>query len=172
MGCEREKGARPSPLEPKKQKNNNRLLVFLRPFSSFFLVDGRTTGVGKSALTIQFMENRFVEDYDPTIEGMPAPKAVVFSRAWIRTRGRACVCVCVCHGGGGQASREATAHERSCASRREFPPSVELRTFVLVFASPSANARPPLTRFVPKAVCYRRGGGPCGRAGHGWPRRV
>jgi GTPase SAR1 family protein len=27
------------------------------------------TGVGKSALTIQFMHNHFVEDYDPTIEG-------------------------------------------------------------------------------------------------------
>lgn len=27
-------------------------------------------GVGKSALTIQFMHNRFVEDYDPTIEDL------------------------------------------------------------------------------------------------------
>ena len=26
-------------------------------------------GVGKSALTIQYMHNHFVEDYDPTIEG-------------------------------------------------------------------------------------------------------
>jgi hypothetical protein len=32
------------------------------------------TGVGKSALTIRFMENRFVEDYDPTIEGMYAER--------------------------------------------------------------------------------------------------
>jgi hypothetical protein len=33
-----------------------------------FDVDGQP-GVGKSALTIRFMQDRFVEDYDPTIEG-------------------------------------------------------------------------------------------------------
>ena len=27
-------------------------------------------GVGKSALTIQFSRNHFVDEYDPTIEGM------------------------------------------------------------------------------------------------------
>ena len=27
-------------------------------------------GVGKSALTIQFSQNNFVDEYDPTIEGM------------------------------------------------------------------------------------------------------
>ena len=27
-------------------------------------------GVGKSALTIQFSQNHFVDEYDPTIEGM------------------------------------------------------------------------------------------------------
>lgn len=27
-------------------------------------------GVGKSALTIQFSQNQFVDEYDPTIEGM------------------------------------------------------------------------------------------------------
>lgn len=27
-------------------------------------------GVGKSALTIQFIQERFVDEYDPTIEGV------------------------------------------------------------------------------------------------------
>ena len=34
------------------------------------------TGVGKSALTIQFIQSHFVDEYDPTIEGefeFPAP---------------------------------------------------------------------------------------------------
>jgi len=39
---------------------------FLREYRLVVIGSG---GVGKSALTIQFMENRFVEDYDPTIEG-------------------------------------------------------------------------------------------------------
>jgi hypothetical protein len=30
------------------------------------------TGVGKSALTIQFIQSHFVDEYDPTIEGVPA----------------------------------------------------------------------------------------------------
>jgi len=34
-------------------------------------------GVGKSALTIQFMENRFVEDYDPTIEDLYRKQCVI-----------------------------------------------------------------------------------------------
>lgn len=29
-------------------------------------------GVGKSALTIQFIQSHFVDEYDPTIEGMQA----------------------------------------------------------------------------------------------------
>lgn len=29
------------------------------------------TGVGKSALTIQFIQSHFVDEYDPTIEGAP-----------------------------------------------------------------------------------------------------
>jgi hypothetical protein len=113
--CEREKG---SPPKPTRAEETNCLFFCVRSLCFFFFVDGRTTGVGKSALTIQFMENRFVEDYDPTIEGMPAPKAVVFSRAWIRTRGRACVCVCPRWGRAGQSGGHGT---RTCASRREFP---------------------------------------------------
>ncbi|KAH9953015.1 ras protein [Lactifluus volemus] len=35
------------------------------------------TGVGKSALTIQFMHNHFVEDYDPTIEDLFRKQCVV-----------------------------------------------------------------------------------------------
>lgn len=33
------------------------------------LVVGGGGGVGKSALTIQFIQNHFVDEYDPTIEG-------------------------------------------------------------------------------------------------------
>lgn len=29
-------------------------------------------GVGKSALTIQFIQSHFVDEYDPTIEGAPS----------------------------------------------------------------------------------------------------
>ena len=29
------------------------------------------SGVGKSALTIQFIQSHFVDEYDPTIEGVP-----------------------------------------------------------------------------------------------------
>jgi GTPase KRas protein len=31
-----------------------------------------TIGVGKSALTIQFIQSHFVDEYDPTIEGEDA----------------------------------------------------------------------------------------------------
>ena len=31
----------------------------------------RSLGVGKSALTIQFIQSHFVDEYDPTIEGTP-----------------------------------------------------------------------------------------------------
>lgn len=33
------------------------------------LNNGVMLGVGKSALTIQFIQNQFVTEYDPTIEG-------------------------------------------------------------------------------------------------------
>ena len=29
------------------------------------------TGVGKSTLTVRFIQNHFVDEYDPTIEGAP-----------------------------------------------------------------------------------------------------
>src|SRR6266851_7945853 len=107
-------GARPSPLEPKKQKKTD--CLFFASVLNFF-VDGRTTGVGKSALTIQFIQNRFVEDYDPTIEGMLAPKAVVFTS--VNQDEGACVCVCVSRWGrAGQSGGHGT---RTWASRREFP---------------------------------------------------
>ena len=34
-------------------------------------------GVGKSALTIQFLQNEFLEDYDPTIEDSYRKQAVI-----------------------------------------------------------------------------------------------
>lgn len=36
-------------------------------------------GVGKSALTIQLIQNHFVDEYDPTIEVSLNPAAVLFS---------------------------------------------------------------------------------------------
>ncbi len=44
-------------------------------------------GVGKSALTIQLIQNHFVDEYDPTIE-----VTCVCVCACVRAR----VCVCVC----------------------------------------------------------------------------
>lgn len=35
-------------------------------------------GVGKSALTIQLIQNHFVDEYDPTIEVRPNPTAMFF----------------------------------------------------------------------------------------------
>jgi GTPase SAR1 family protein len=40
-------------------------LILLRWYSSELL----SAGVGKSALTIQFIQSHFVDEYDPTIEG-------------------------------------------------------------------------------------------------------
>ena len=42
-------------------------------------------GVGKSALTIQLIQNHFVDEYDPTIEVRKRKLCM-----------HACVCVCVC----------------------------------------------------------------------------
>lgn len=36
----------------------------------------RRLGVGKSALTIQFIQSHFVDEYDPTIEGIPFIDAI------------------------------------------------------------------------------------------------
>lgn len=40
---------------------------FLREYKLVVVGGG---GVGKSALTIQFSQNHFVDEYDPTIEGV------------------------------------------------------------------------------------------------------
>jgi hypothetical protein len=43
-------------------------------------------GVGKSALTIQFIQSHFVDEYDPTIEGVPMRRVVrALSKAQTRT---------------------------------------------------------------------------------------
>lgn len=39
----------------------------------------RIEGVGKSALTIQFIQSHFEDDWDPTIEGASAPHRGAFS---------------------------------------------------------------------------------------------
>jgi len=41
-----------------------------QPLRKYKLVVVGGGGVGKSALTIQFIQNHFVDEYDPTIEGM------------------------------------------------------------------------------------------------------
>ncbi|KAF7237704.1 hypothetical protein EG68_11003 [Paragonimus skrjabini miyazakii] len=45
-----------------------------RLFNSYYLVAG---GVGKSALTIQLIQNHFVEEYDPTIEDSYRKQVVI-----------------------------------------------------------------------------------------------
>ena len=44
------------------------LKVFLVAMTEYKLVVVGAGGVGKSALTIQLIQNHFVEEYDPTIE--------------------------------------------------------------------------------------------------------
>ena len=44
--------------------------LFLREYKLVVVGGG---GVGKSALTIQFVQSHFVDEYDPTIEGTSAP---------------------------------------------------------------------------------------------------
>ena len=41
-----------------------------QPLREYKLVVVGGGGVGKSALTIHFSQNHFVDEYDPTIEGM------------------------------------------------------------------------------------------------------
>lgn len=40
-------------------------------------------GVGKSALTIQLIQNHFVDEYDPTIEVRPNPPPGPGSHFWL-----------------------------------------------------------------------------------------
>lgn len=50
--------------------NEETLTIQTQPFREYKLVVVGGGGVGKSALTIQFSQNHFVDEYDPTIEGM------------------------------------------------------------------------------------------------------
>ena len=50
--------------------------------------DSTAGGVGKSALTFRFMRDEFVENYDPTIEGVRTPTLnTVFYTNLLRVRG-------------------------------------------------------------------------------------
>lgn len=51
--------------------NLSSLVVVVSAWAVFILVAPylTVTGVGKSALTIQFIQSHFVDEYDPTIEG-------------------------------------------------------------------------------------------------------
>jgi len=50
--------------------DNRPLLKFLREYKLVVVGGG---GVGKSCLTIQLIQSHFVDEYDPTIEGVSAP---------------------------------------------------------------------------------------------------
>lgn len=52
-------------------------------------------GVGKSALTIQLIQNHFVDEYDPTIE---VKKLCAFMCAFACTVHTVCMCARVCAG--------------------------------------------------------------------------
>ena len=51
-------------------RSNTPPVQFLREYKLVVVGGG---GVGKSCLTIQLIQSHFVDEYDPTIEGLPAP---------------------------------------------------------------------------------------------------
>ena len=50
--------------------DNRSLMQFLREYKLVVVGGG---GVGKSCLTIQLIQDHFVDEYDPTIEGLHSP---------------------------------------------------------------------------------------------------
>lgn len=60
----------------------------MREFKVVVLGSG---GVGKSALTVQFVSGCFIEKYDPTIEDFYRKEIEVSAGGAVKT----CVCVCV-----------------------------------------------------------------------------
>lgn len=55
-------------------RSNSPPLQFLREYKLVVVGGG---GVGKSCLTIQLIQSHFVDEYDPTIEGMLAPGPLI-----------------------------------------------------------------------------------------------
>lgn len=53
-------------------------IVIIATMTEYKLVVVGAGGVGKSALTIQLIQNHFVDEYDPTIEVRLNPTAVFF----------------------------------------------------------------------------------------------
>lgn len=53
-------------------------IVNIATMTEYKLVVVGAGGVGKSALTIQLIQNHFVDEYDPTIEVRLNPTAVFF----------------------------------------------------------------------------------------------
>ena len=51
-------------------------------------------GVGKSAITVQFIQNHFVEEYDPTIEDSYRKVIWVRPAQWSRPDAAACLLCC------------------------------------------------------------------------------
>ena len=65
-------------FDPEKSPSNalvnNAIARFENFLNSFFCLAG---GVGKSALTIQLIQNHFVDEYDPTIEDSYRKQVVI-----------------------------------------------------------------------------------------------
>ena len=61
---------------------NHHVLQFLREYKLVVVGGG---GVGKSCLTIQLIQSHFVDEYDPTIEGMLPNAAACMERELTRT---------------------------------------------------------------------------------------
>lgn len=57
-------------MPPRAMRSNTPPVQFLREYKLVVVGGG---GVGKSCLTIQLIQSHFVDEYDPTIEGSPAP---------------------------------------------------------------------------------------------------
>lgn len=56
-------------------------------------ISNHLIGVGKSALTIQFIQSHFVDEYDPTIEGerLRAPLVLIYLLFWLDSYRKQCV---------------------------------------------------------------------------------
>ena len=62
-------------MQRKSNLDTIQTIPFCREVYKIFVVgDG---GVGKSALTIQFLQNEFIDEYDPTIEDSYRMKVVI-----------------------------------------------------------------------------------------------
>lgn len=123
--------------------------------------------MGKSALTIQFIQSHFVDEYDPTIEGEQWRASIgQVCRIWtgqLSSRGSgtgsiAASCVrkkCLMHQGdwGQTAGRRPEGDDE--AATTETDPSVPHLTVAHSLWNIADPLSSPLLRFVPQAVSHR-----------------